>query len=114
MNTKSSKKIVGARSKKVVGARSTKIVGASSKKVGLPPRTRKVINTGGVITEPLLQWSKAKGNRIRGRSARVSWYETELLIGQPNGGSPKFQGVSPKFQEISPKLFHISLQIKLS
>ena len=22
-------------------------------------------------------------------SARVSWYETELLIGQPNGGSPK-------------------------
>ena len=29
-------------------------------------------------------------------SARVSWYETQLLIGQPNGGSPKFQGVSPK------------------
>ena len=22
-------------------------------------------------------------------SARVSWYETQLLIGQPNGGSPK-------------------------
>ena len=22
-------------------------------------------------------------------SARASWYETELLIGQPNGGSPK-------------------------
>ena len=22
-------------------------------------------------------------------SARISWYETELLIGQPNGGSPK-------------------------
>ena len=73
--TKSSKKIVGARSKKVVGARSTKIVGASSKKVGLPPRTRKVINTGGVITEPLLQWSKAKGNRIRGRSALVSLFK---------------------------------------
>ena len=29
-------------------------------------------------------------------SARVSWYETQLLIGQSNGGSPKFQGVSPK------------------
>ena len=43
-----------------------------------------------------MEWSKAKGNRIRGRSARVSWYETQLLIGQPNGGSPKFKGGSPK------------------
>ena len=34
-------------------------------------------------------------------SARVSWYETQLLIGQPNGGSPKFQGVSPKIILIS-------------
>ena len=47
-------------------------------------------------------------------SARVSWYETQLLIGQPNGGSPKFQGVSPKFQGVSPKLFYISLQTKPS
>ena len=29
-------------------------------------------------------------------SARVLWYETQLLVGQPNGGSPKFQGDSPK------------------
>ena len=24
--------------------------------------------------------------------ALVLWYETQLLIGQPNGGSPKFRG----------------------
>ena len=47
-------------------------------------------------------------------SARVLWYETQLLVGQPNGGSPKFQGVSPKFQRVSPKLFYISLQTKPS
>ena len=41
------------------------------------------------ITQPLFPWFKAKGNRISEDPARVSWYETELLIGQPNGGSPK-------------------------
>ena len=40
-------------------------------------------------TQTLFPLKKAKGNRINEGSARVSWYETELLIGQPNGGSPK-------------------------
>ena len=38
-------------------------------------------------------------------SARVLWYETQLLVGQPNGGSPKFQGGSPKFNGGNPKSF---------
>ena len=41
------------------------------------------------ITQPLFPWPNAKGNRISEGSARVSWYESELLIGQPNGCSPK-------------------------
>ena len=41
------------------------------------------------ITQPLFPWSKAKGIRISEGSARVWWYETELLIGEPNGGFPK-------------------------
>ena len=36
---------------------------------------------------------KQKEIEIKEGSARVLWYETELLIGRPNGGSPKFQGV---------------------
>ena len=39
---------------------------------------------------------KQKEIEIKEGSARVLWYETQLLIGQPNGGSPKFQGGSPK------------------
>ena len=42
-----------------------------------------------LLTQPLFQWSKAKGNGLEEGSARVSWYETQLLIGQPNGCSPK-------------------------
>ena len=33
---------------------------------------------------------KQKEIEIKEGSARVLWYETQLLIGQPNGGSPKF------------------------
>ena len=32
---------------------------------------------------------KQKEIEIKEGSARVLWYETELLIGRPNGGSPK-------------------------
>ena len=32
---------------------------------------------------------KQKEIEIKEGSARVLWYETQLLIGQPNGGSPK-------------------------
>ena len=32
---------------------------------------------------------KQKEIEIKEGSTRVSWYETQLLIGQPNGGSPK-------------------------
>ncbi len=39
---------------------------------------------------------KQKEIEIKEGSARVLWYETQLLIGQTNGGSPKFQGGSPK------------------
>ena len=39
---------------------------------------------------------KQKEIEIKEGSARVLWYETQLLIGQPNGGSPKFQGGCPK------------------
>ena len=52
---------------------------------GIPSYQRQVHR----IRQPLFPWPKAKGNRISEGSARVSWYETELLIGQPNGGSPK-------------------------
>ena len=42
------------------------------------------------ITQPLFQWSKEQWEiELVEGSAPVSWYETELLIGQPNGGSPK-------------------------
>ena len=34
---------------------------------------------------------KQKEIEINEGSARVLWYETQLLIGHPNGGSPKFQ-----------------------
>ena len=49
-------------------------------------------------SSPNLSFSdlKQKEIEIKEGSARVLWYETQLLIGQPNGGSPKFQGVSPK------------------
>ena len=36
---------------------------------------------------------KQKEIEIKEGSAPVLWYETQLLIGQPNGGSPKFEGV---------------------
>jgi len=39
---------------------------------------------------------KQKEIEIKEGSARVLWNETQLLIGQPNVGSPKFQGGSPK------------------
>ena len=39
---------------------------------------------------------KQKEIELKEGSARVLWYETQLLIGQPNGGSPKFQGGSRK------------------
>ena len=39
---------------------------------------------------------KQKEIEIKEGSARVLWYETQLLIGQLNGGNPKFQEVSPK------------------
>ena len=32
---------------------------------------------------------KQKEIEIKEGSARVLWYETQLLIGQPNGGSPR-------------------------
>ena len=54
---------------------------------------------------------KQKEIEIKEGSARVLWYETQLLIGQPNGGSPKFQGVSPKFFFL--ELF-VSLKHKIS
>ena len=49
-------------------------------------------------SSPNLSFSdlKQKEIEIKEGSARVLWYETQLLIGQPNGGSPKFQGGSPK------------------
>ena len=39
---------------------------------------------------------KQKEIELKEGSARVLWYETQLLIGQPNGGRPKFQGGSLK------------------
>jgi len=39
---------------------------------------------------------KQKEIEIKEGSAHVLWYETQLLIGQSNGGGPKFQGGSPK------------------
>ena len=39
---------------------------------------------------------KQREMEIEEGSARVLWYETQLLIGQHNGGSPKFQEGSPK------------------
>ena len=41
------------------------------------------------ITQPLFHSLKQREIELVEGSARVSWYETELLIGQPNGGSPK-------------------------
>ena len=42
-------------------------------------------------SSPNLSFSdlKQKEIEIKEGSARVLWYETQLLIGQPNGGSPK-------------------------
>ena len=34
-------------------------------------------------------WYETEEIEIKEGSARVLWYETELLIGRPNGGSPK-------------------------
>ena len=41
------------------------------------------------ITQPLFHSLKQREIELVEGPARVSWYETELLIGQPNGGSPK-------------------------
>ena len=38
---------------------------------------------------PLFNGQKQREIELVEGSACVSWYETELLIGQPNGGSPK-------------------------
>ena len=42
-------------------------------------------------SSPSLSFNSLKQREIEIEegSARVSWYETQLLIGQPNGGSPK-------------------------
>ena len=64
---------------------------------GLTPKTWEVLNV--IMTHhPTSRFNdlKQKEIEIKKDSARVLWYETQLLIGQPNGGSPKFQGVSPK------------------
>ena len=44
-----------------------------------------------IDSSPNLSFSdlKQKEIEIKEGSARVLWYETQLLIGQPNGGSPK-------------------------
>lgn len=49
-------------------------------------------------SSPILLFNdlKQKEIEIKEGSAHVLWYETQLLIGQPNGGSPKFQEGSPK------------------
>ena len=49
-------------------------------------------------SSPKLLFNDIKQKEIETKegSARVLWYEKQLLIGQPNWGSPKFQGGSPK------------------
>ena len=59
--------------------------------------TRGYQHSGGCSRNLSLNDLKQREIELEEGSARVSWYETQLPIGQPNGGSPKFQGVSPNF-----------------
>ena len=58
------------------------------------PKTWEVFNV--IMTHHPTNDLKQKEIEIKEGSARVLWYVTQLLIGQPKGGTPKFQGVSPK------------------
>ena len=60
-----------------------------------PQRQGRLSTLEGLIMNLSFNGLKQREIELEEGSARVSWYETQLLIGQPNGGSPKFQGVNP-------------------